>query len=37
LLEQIAPFYKAVLESLATRLQKEIDELDYSIAAGDNS
>jgi hypothetical protein len=30
LLEQIAPYYKAVLESLATKLQQEIENLDYS-------
>jgi hypothetical protein len=30
LLEQIAPFYKAVLESLATKLQQEIENLDYN-------
>lgn len=30
LLEQIHPFYKAVLESLSTKLQQEIEALDYS-------
>ena len=28
LLEQIAPYYRAVLESLATKLQEEIEHLD---------
>ena len=31
LLEQIAPQYKAVLGSLAAKLQKEIEDLDYNI------
>ena len=36
LLEQIAPFYKAVLESLATKLKQEIESLDYSNPLNDN-
>lgn len=36
LLEQIAPFYKAVLESLATKLQQEIESLDYNSSASEN-
>lgn len=32
LLEQIAPYFKAVLESLATKLQQEIEGLDYNNA-----
>jgi len=30
LLEQIAPYYKAVLESLAKKLEQEIQNLDHS-------
>jgi hypothetical protein len=34
LLEQIAPYYKAVLESLATKLQEEIEHLDSAAEKG---